>query len=117
MFHVQMGVSVDFINSTYFTLDRLCCEKPAFIHCVCHFSTQHSHSAPANIHYTYELTQTELSLVWEQPVEVSDSGLYECVASNSQGESRASVHLTVIRKHTVCFASLQEGTGDGSYLC
>jgi hypothetical protein len=62
----------------------------------------HSHSTtPSSIHYTYELTRSELSLVWEEPVEPADSGLYQCVASNPWGESRASVYLTVIHKPVI----------------
>ena len=37
-----------------------------------------------------------LHLTWTHPLDFSDSGVYECVAVNEEGESTASVDMTVI---------------------
>lgn len=71
-------------------------------------SMQLSDPSSANEHYTYVLTKTELILVWEQPLEASDSGVYECIGKNSHGERRASVNLTVIGK--LCIPVLLDTT-------
>ena len=35
-------------------------------------------------------------LSWMRPLSYTDSGRYECVAANSEGESTASVEITVL---------------------
>ena len=35
-------------------------------------------------------------LTWIRPLSYTDSGRYECVAANSEGESTASVEITVL---------------------
>ena len=37
-----------------------------------------------------------LQLTWTRPLDFSDSGVYECVAVNEEGESTASVDMTVV---------------------
>ena len=49
--------------------------------------------------YNIVLTHTEQTLEWKRPLQSSDSGLYECVARNNLGEARATLNLTVVRKH------------------
>ena len=39
-----------------------------------------------------------LKLSWTRPLDFSDSGVYECVAVNEEGESTASVDMTVVCK-------------------
>ena len=52
-----------------------------------------------------------LHLSWTRPLDFDDSGVYECVATNKEGNSTASVDMTV-----VCECGREKVEREGGYI-
>ena len=57
---------------------------------------QHSGGAPVSSGVVQQQMERGQYLSWIRPLRYTDSGRYECVAANSEGESTASVEITVL---------------------